>query len=326
MGGPEAQPRTPAQIFEELGFTPTSRFSGADRYEIEAGQPLEGHVFSGRLTDGSRVVVKTDNFNGGSAEAEAQLTEELRGMLAISRYWRVHRLLANGADYNVYRLVAGEPFAKGLSWEIGHMTTTIHSLEEMEELLNQTKPTPENEAFGRRWWREHAGSLDSKWMAPPLAQGLLDPTEAKQITGYLAEQAPTLDRVSRIYRDPNGGHFFSISDGRTELVDVDISYRPINYMKMRYFAWAVLAMPEEVWNRDNMNVPEWVDEIRRLSNLSEETQPTFVVSLVGTLWDVAREIKDLDPKSAKASQLRLRAMEIKDIIKAVIQRNGKTQR
>lgn len=319
----EETPRDSAQIFDELGFVPVSYFSGSNKYPIEADQPIKGHVFSGSLPDGTRAVVKTGHFNGDSVEKEVIYTKALGEILAGSQYWVVRPPLKSGADHIVYPLVQGTPLSKDFFWDVGSMSQITQQLRGMEAMMNTTSISVYDESSGRQWWRERMGMpqqnhIQGKWMAPVVKQNLLNRDAAMEIIQYLDRHATALDDIARIYRDPNGDHFFLLGNGRTEIVDVDISYRPRHYMEMRYLAWALLNTPKA-----DLNVHKWVGNIREVAKLGADTEPTFVVSLIGTLWDISREIANLEPESERYHQLRMKAIEIREIIESIIRSDDK---
>lgn len=303
------------QVFAELAFSPRAIFVGADKWDMEDDNMPEGHVFYGEI-DEERVVLKTDNFNGDSPAAEVALVEELRGRLGDTRYWDVPQVIKSGPDYVVYEMLDGMPLAKdNASWERGHMHRVMEAIADLDERLNHQPVALADRQSAMAWVKSHVGDNSGQWVRPALESGVLTTELWQKTTDYLERHAAELHDVARIYRDPNGTHFLDRGD-RLGVVDIDISYRPRGYMPMRYLAWSLLNMSEP--QRNHTNTPEWIRSVRFDARLGDEYSPTFILSLLGTLYDLSTWDKDHANRGVIA-------LEIRNAIESIIDSDGDTQ-
>jgi hypothetical protein len=89
----------------------------------------------------------------------------------------------------------------------------------------------------------------------------------------------TKEGLEWIYKDNNADHYLDTGDSLV-VVDAEIALRPKHYMDMRYLAWTILKMPDEVLNLD------WVKKKVEEIGGGEARLTTFLLSLIGILWDI----------------------------------------
>lgn len=85
-------------------------------------------------------------------------------------------------------------------------------------------------------------------------------------------------------------------------------------MPMRFLAWSLLKLDDE-----RVSLETWTNEVRSKYGLGKEMDATFVLSLVGILYDLTQEKRDNKSK-------RLIAIEVKNIISQIINRDESPQK
>ncbi|MBN2585105.1 hypothetical protein JXA59_00430 [Patescibacteria group bacterium] len=83
---------------------------------------------------------------------------------------------------------------------------------------------------------------------------------------------------------------------------------------MRFLAWSLLKLDDE-----RVSLETWTNEVRSKYGLGKEMDATFVLSLVGILYDLTQEKRDNKSK-------RLIAIEVKNIISQIINRDESPQK
>ncbi|OGB74376.1 hypothetical protein A2V68_01370 [candidate division Kazan bacterium RBG_13_50_9] len=301
------QGNTLDQICGELGVTPVAQFRGGEKL------PLGEEAATMYLVEGPERKLKNlkvGNFN----EDEARKTNWLRERLAGSKLARVPEVLREESGrYILFEHVNGLPLSRESFWKMPSvMDRSFMALSEIDQVLNQEPLSNTEVQEGRDWVRK---KLESEWVEPILQDaeltrgGLFTPEFIHHIQSYAGQHQDKLGDIVRIWRDPNGDHMivpYDTTDRRMGIVDIDIGTRPRHYMPMRLLAWSLLRMAD-----DKLLLETWVRNNREQQHLGAEVNPTFVLSLVGILYDLATGEKDNKSK-------RLIAIEVKNIIREII--------
>jgi hypothetical protein len=110
--------------------------------------------------------------------------------------------------------------------------------------------------------------------------------EAQRLVEIIEKQSGwrTKEGLAWVYRDNNADHYVDLGEDLA-VVDADISIRPKYYMDMRYLAWVILKMPYEMLSLD------WVKKKVEEIGGGEARLTTFLISLIGILWDIHDNVK-----------------------------------
>jgi len=254
------------QIAEELGLKLISRLHGGEQLPI-SGELQDGVYLVEK--DGQKLVLKTGNFN----EHEVEDTRKLK-KLGI----RAPEIIdSKDGAYVLYEYL-GKPLATEDFWTDANIKRVLELQNKIRNVLLDQVPNPVSNQNATTWLQSR---IEKEWL-PPLVPEILSQETATEITRICNEKLISPGaQLTCIYRDNNADHYIDLGN-ELGIVDADISGRPREYMNMRYLSWVLLTMPME-----QLGDPiAWAEKWAGYLNADEAHFATWLLSLVGILWDI----------------------------------------
>lgn len=255
------------QIAEELGLELVARLHGGEELSI-GGEPEDGVYLVKK--NGQKMVLKTGNFNPQEIK-DNQLLED--------KFIRVRKIIsAEPRNYILYEFINAPLLARKDFWTDENIQRVIALQNEIREALSDQVPSTGANRDAVSWLRAR---VDEKWL-PSLVPSVLSQETSDTILDIVKKRVNSGIQLNCIYRDNNADHYLDLGD-ELAVVDVDLAFRPKEYMNMRYLSWVLLKMPPEAWGGSALNwAKRWADYLGATS----EHYFTWLISLIGILWDI----------------------------------------
>lgn len=271
------------QIAEELGVEVKQQMRGSERIDIFTG--MLHQVAVGRDAskcpelkdgtylvekDGQRFVLKTGKINPQEIK-DNQLLED--------RFIRVRKVVkAEPGSYILYEFIDAQPLSAKDFWTDENIQRVIDLQNEIREVLSDQVPSTGANRDAVAWLR---AKVDTEWL-PLLVPSIISQETADTILNIVKKYVDNGFQLSCIYRDNNADHYLDLGD-ELAVVDVDLVFRPKEYMNMRYLSWVLLKMPPEAWSGSAL---DWARKWANHLGATSEHYFTWLISLIGILWDI----------------------------------------
>jgi len=257
------------QIAKQLDVTLLKRLDGAKVLPVPEHEPLEPGSYLVEK-DGEKFVLKTGNFNDHEVDHNWELADAGTPVRNITE--------SVPGEYILYEYVDAPLMAASEYWSDAEMQKVFNLQHEIEAKLNRVLFTDKDVKQAINWLNDRPLGL---WLKETTNNPWRHEEVAKireAIRPYMTEWS-IAEGLERVYRDNNGEHYVDSPTGLVVL-DVDIATRPKHYMDMRYLAWVILTMPMEFLSTEW--VMEWLTKLRA----DQAHYITFLLSLVGIMWDI----------------------------------------
>lgn len=257
------------EITEKLGIKILKRLRGAEVLSVDDSQNInEGNVFLVEK-DGQKMVLKTGNFN----KNEVADNQRLAGLGV-----RTHKILDSKPDqYILYEYLDAPLLAQKDFWSDENIKRVIVLHQQVRDGLANQQPTDADIKEAKEWLVER---INTKWL-PVLVPSVLSEELADRIKKFYQEHEDIWTKFALIYRDNNAEHYVDLDD-QLAVLDIDLTFRPKEYMNMRYLSWVLLKAPKEQIGDPVVWAQKWAEYL----NIGPEHYATWLLSLVGTLWDI----------------------------------------
>jgi len=267
------------QIAEKLGLKvlnrlqwrkvmlPSQVFKNGEVADLPEGE-LEDGVYLVEK-DGQKFVLKTGKFN----EREVEDNQKL-GELGVP----VRKVISHQpGEYILYEYLDAPTLAQKDFWTDENIKRVLTLQTEMEEKLAVIQLTPEQVQTGKDWIGER---ITKEWLNPCVPKALTE-EQAQGIRDLYTQNEELFSDIVPVFRDNNADHYVDSGD-KLAVIDVDISAKPRYYMNMRYLSWVFLNAPKEQIGDPVAWAQKWAEYL----NAEPKHFATWLVSLVGILWDI----------------------------------------
>ena len=253
------------KIAKELDVNILKQLRGAEVLDVPEHGELEDAVYLVEK-EGEKFVLKTGNFNPNEIDDNWELAEKGIQVQRITE--------SQPGEYILYEYIDAPLLAQKDFWSDANMQRVFGLHKRIEEELRDRPITQEQRTEALTW-------IDSKVLGEWL----------KAITGsvYSSEQEDEIRQVFEahkqswepvwVYSDNNAEHYVDLGD-ELAVLDARIDLRPEYYMDMRYLTWVILRMPIDLLDLEW--VRGWVEKLGG----EKKRLMTFLVSLIGILWDI----------------------------------------
>lgn len=255
-------------IAEQLGAKILKRLRGAEILDASNTDDLQGNVFLVEK-DGQKMVLKTSNFNKNEIADNQKL---------VSLGIRTHKVLDSKPDeYILYEYLNAPLLAQKDFWSDENIKRVVELQQRIRDGLANQQPTEADVKEAKEWLWER---INTKWL-PALVPNVLSEDIAERIKKFYQNNENIWGQLACVYRDNNAEHYVDLSD-QLAVLDVDLTFRPKEYMNMRYLSWVLLKAPKEQIGDPVVWAQKWAEYL----NIGPEHYATWLLSLVGTLWDI----------------------------------------
>lgn len=253
------------EIAKELEVKILKQLKGAAVLDLPESGPLEAGVYLVEQ-EGEKMVLKTGGFNPNEADDNWTLSDAGVRVQMISE-WKPD-------EYILYEYIDAPLLANQEFWREGSMKKVFDLHAQIEEALADRPLGEEDAAAGKRWIEE---KVLGEWL-PKITDNPYSSQEVARIRQVLEATREEWEPVWA-YSDNNAEHYVDMGS-ELAVLDARIDLRPKHYMDMRYLAWVILRMPP-----DELNL-EWVQGWVQRLGAERKRLITFLISLVGIMWDI----------------------------------------
>lgn len=256
------------RIAKELDARLLKQLRGGQQLDVPDHGELEDASYLVEK-EGEKFVLKTGKFNPNEVDDNWALAD--MGIM-------VRQVTESVPDeYILYEYIDSPILSSGAFWTDENLLRVWKLHSEIAKGIKDREISDEDLAKGVEWVEKKPLEAWIKGITGPV----YTEDEARGVR-EVVENHPTWrskEGMRWVYRDNNADHYADIGE-ELAVVDADISIRPKHYMDMRYLAWVILKMPDELLTLD------WVK--KRVGDLGREPEryTTFLMSLIGILWDM----------------------------------------
>ncbi len=251
---------------DQLEVKLLKQLKGAAVLDIPQSGPLEDGSYLVEDGAGQKMVLKTGNFNPHETDDNWELSDMGVRVRMISE--------SQPDEYILYEYLDAPLLASQQFWQPEQMQRVFDLHRQIAAGLAHRPQSAEEAANAKKWVEER---VLGEWLVK-ITDNPYTPEEAEQIRQVLESAQAEWEPVWA-YTDNNAEHYVDMG---TELavVDARIDMRPPHYMDMRYLAWVILQMPSEELSL------EWVQGWVAKLGAERQRLVTFLISLVGIMWDI----------------------------------------
>lgn len=255
-------------IEEQLGVKILKQLRGAEVLDMAADQVAAAGVY---LVErgGQKMILKTGNFNQNEVLDNQKLSD-----LGI----RTRKILDSKPDeYILYEYLNTPLLAQKDYWSDENMKRVFLLHDKIKSVLSDQVPSTGARQEASQWVKDR---INSKWL-PLLAPQIISEEVADRIRKFYQEREDVWGHLACIYHDNNAEHYVDL-DNELAVLDADLTFRPKEYMNMRYLCWVLFKAPPEHIGDPVAWAEKWADYL----NATPEHYATWLISLIGDLWDI----------------------------------------
>ena len=255
-------------IAEQLGAKILKRLRGAEVLDVDLSKSLEPGVYLAEK-DGQKFNLKTGNFNPHEIVDNKKLAS-----LGI----RTHIVIdSKEGEYILYEYLDAPLLAQKDFWSDENIKRVVELQQRIRDGLANQQPVEADVKEAKEWLWER---INTKWL-PALVPNVLSEEVAERIKKFYQEHEDIWAKLTLVYHDNNADHYVDLGD-ELAVLDADLAFRPQEYMNMRYLAWVLLKAPKEQVGDPVIWAQKWAEYL----NAGPEHYATWLLSIIGTLWDV----------------------------------------
>lgn len=256
------------KIARQLDVQILKHLKGSEQLDVPDSSLEDGSYLVEK--EGEKFVLKTGNFTENEVDDNWALADMGIPVRQITE--------AERDNYILYEYVDAPVLSSQQFWDDNNMKKVFDLHGRIAEAL-AGKLIPEDMEEVRQWIYDKPVQT---WLRP-LEGNVYTTDQVTHLENLIGKWVDKVtvseDGLQRIYKDTNGDHYIN-SEAGLVVVDADIQVRPKYYMDMRYLAWVILKMPSQDLSLDW--VKDWVITLGK----NPRRLLTFLLSLIGILWDI----------------------------------------